>query len=529
MLALLACALSASVLQGTVVNARRVPAATTRADFDRDGYADLAIGIPFQGDGPGDSGRGRISVLYGSRAGVDGDRDQRFGLDTPGIEGTASEFDQFGSAVATGDFDGDGNGDLAVRAANEDTFGNGAVSILYGTAGGLAVDRNQLIGPESPGVPTPPGFVEHFGRTLATGDFDGDGFDDLAIGIPGQEVSLQGAGAVLIAYGSATGIVTDRSQLWTRASPGIRGPADDADQFGWALATANFGRGPQDDLAVGTPVGVIPTRTPGGAVSVLFGSAQGITAEGNQLLRQGMNGVPGSSEDGDRFGFALAAGRLGSYGRIGLAIGAPNEALSGLAGAGTVTVLFATPNGLTGVGAQLWTQGSRGVEDGVEQGDRFGSALAVGNFRGDRWGDDLAIGVPWEDSPTARDAGAVAVLFNCCDQTTSVGVRSEGDQLWTQASPGIQDDPADAASAPDAFGSQLTAANYGFDRRADLAVGVPLEDLGAIVDAGAVHVIYGDVTDGLTASGNRFLSQDSPGIQGAAALGDWFGIFEGKI
>ncbi len=53
-------------------------------------------------------------------------------------------------------------------------------------------------------------------------------------------------------------------------------------------------------------------------------------------------------------------------------------------------------------------------------------------------------------------------------------------------------------------------------------MGVPGEDIGTVVDAGAVQVIYGS-GGGLTAAGNQLWSQDSPGIAGAAEYTDEFG------
>ena len=63
--------------------------------------------------------------------------------------------------------------------------------------------------------------------------------------------------------------------------------------------------------------------------------------------------------------------------------------------------------------------------------------------------------------------------------------------------------------------------NFG-DGYADLAVGVAFEDVGTIVDAGAVNVLDGSV-NGLTSASNQFLTQDTPGIKDQAETGDQFG------
>ena len=62
-------------------------------------------------------------------------------------------------------------------------------------------------------------------------DFNGDGFDDLAIGVPEEGFRrARSAGAVSVVYGSATGITTDGSQFWRQRR------AEDFDGFGSALS-----------------------------------------------------------------------------------------------------------------------------------------------------------------------------------------------------------------------------------------------------------------------------------------------------
>ena len=67
--------------------------------------------------------------------------------------------------------------------------------------------------------------------------------------------------------------------------------------------------------------------------------------------------------------------------------------------------------------------------------------------------------------------------------------------------------------------------NFNGDGIGDLAVGVPEEDLGNIVDAGAINIIYGyGSASGLTVTGNQFLHQDSSGIEDVAENSDFFGV-----
>jgi hypothetical protein len=95
------------------------------------------------------------------------------------------------------------------------------------------------------------------------------------------------------------------------------------------------------------------------------------------------------------------------------------------------------------------------------------------------------------------------------------GLTAAGNQFWTQDSPGIlgvgeSDTPTFIG---DGFGEALGVANFGKGSQADLAVGVPGEDVGTIVDAGAVNVLYGSPS-GLTAAGNQLWHQNSPASPG---------------
>jgi hypothetical protein len=84
-------------------------------------------------------------------------------------------------------------------------------------------------------------------------DFNGDGFDDLAVGAPGEAIgSLDGAGAVNVLYGSAAGLVAS-PEVFIQASNGVGGTAEQNDTFGRAIAQGLFNDDEFFDLAVGSP------------------------------------------------------------------------------------------------------------------------------------------------------------------------------------------------------------------------------------------------------------------------------------
>ncbi len=78
----------------------------------------------------------------------------------------------------------------------------------------------------------------------------------------------------------------------------------------------------------------------------------------------------------------------------------------------------------------------------------------------------------------------------------------------------------------DRFGSSLSAWNFDGTNGADLAIGVPGEEVGGTQDAGAVVVLYGEGSDGLfdgSPVNAQFWTQNSTGIADSAEAGDQFG------
>src|SRR5918995_2112850 len=173
------------------------------------------------------------------------------------------------------DFNGDGFDDLAIGAPAEGVGGAtlaGAVNILNGGAGGLA-GTNQLL---TQGNPEP---VDLFGFAVAKGDFNADGFTDLAVGAPNEDVGAAGsAGAVNVFYGSATGLPAT-SQVRLQGNPEV------GDQFGFALDAGLFNDDDFLDLAVGAPGETLGGQLSAGAVSVFYGSAAGLPAASQTRLQ----------------------------------------------------------------------------------------------------------------------------------------------------------------------------------------------------------------------------------------------------
>ena len=152
-----------------------------------------------------------------------------------------------------------------------------------------------------------------FGLSVAAGDFNGDGYSDLAIGVPNENVTgAVGAGAVNVIYGNTTGLESTGNQLWSQNSGSILDTAEASDNFGFVLVAGDFNKNGKDDLAIGVPLEDIATSTTNisnaGAVNVIYGSSTRLTSSGNQFWSQNSSNILDFSENGDHMGSALAAG-----------------------------------------------------------------------------------------------------------------------------------------------------------------------------------------------------------------------------
>ncbi|MBL3671788.1 FG-GAP repeat protein, partial [Streptomyces sp. M2CJ-2] len=159
-------------------------------DFNGDGHVDLATSAP-DATVDGMAGAGAVTIAYGSADGAGATQAERVTIsqNSEGIGGQAEAGDHFGFSVAIADFNNDGFADLATGTPGEDVGDDqdaGIVQIVWGSPTGLS-DSARLADPTSSDQ-------DAHGRTLAAGDFNGDGKDDLAAGNTSAQAWLYAGG-----------------------------------------------------------------------------------------------------------------------------------------------------------------------------------------------------------------------------------------------------------------------------------------------------------------------------------------------
>ncbi|MFH8490152.1 FG-GAP-like repeat-containing protein [Streptomyces longisporoflavus] len=397
------------------------------------------------------------------------------------------------------DFNGDGAADLATSAPHANVGGKDKAGQVVVTYGG-AEQRHVTYSQNSAGVPGTAEKGDFFGADTAYGDFDSDGYDDLAVGAIGEDVGSDvDGGTVQVLWGSPSGLSGGSTITDPRPTK--------HDGFGGPLQAGDFDGDGKDDLAVAAASGaatidifdggikrtgatgdrytVLPPIHSGegaGAFNLhsgdvngdgkddllvdgfstaddynanlwLPGSANGVTTNGVQRLPAGYITDVGDT-DGDGYGDII----------IGLTW---DEGIQGANKGGTVYVVKGNANGPYG-DSQAITQDTAGVPGGSEKGDSFGAELDLGDVNGDGHL-DLVTSTPGEDLEGVTDAGSITVIYGAADGS---GLSTAGSVLYSQNSPGVPN----SNEQNDFFGSDVHIDDLNADGRGDVSVGASGEN-----------------------------------------------------
>jgi hypothetical protein len=364
-------------------------------DLNGDGIRDLVVSAP-ESDPRGLDRAGTVYVLYVGSFGAAVDLAALDGSNGFRVEGVA-QFHQLRGSSAV-DINGDGHDDLPLCAHRANSC-----YVVFGPTGsfGAAFDLATLDGSNGFRIPSTGPGLNSFGWDLTTGDFNGDGVDDLAMG--SERSVFSGNAYVLFGRATTPGNPTpfaatiDLSLL--DGTDGFRFTDEGQGNglTGYSLANAGDLNGDGiDDLLAGAPRATADGLTRAGRAYVLYGSASGFPALISVADIDGSNGflINGTMSE-ESLGWNVAAGDLNGDGRSDLAIGAVSEQASrpgvvylflGRDGGFPAVVDPTDPGILDGVlGLRL---------DGVTSSDWVGNSLSVDADINHDGVDDLIVGAP---------------------------------------------------------------------------------------------------------------------------------------
>ncbi len=204
-------------------------------DLNNDLIPEIAIGARLADDGGTD--RGAVWILFLAANGTV-NAIQKISDTDGSFEGTLQDGDYFGSSIAgIGDLDADGIEDIAVGATGDDDGGTerGAVWVLFMNADGTVRFEQKIS--ESNGN-FDGGLIDndHFGSAVTgIGDYNGDGFVDIAAGADQDNDGGTDRGAVWILFLESDGEIISKSKI-SSTSGNFTGPLTDGVLFGSALA-----------------------------------------------------------------------------------------------------------------------------------------------------------------------------------------------------------------------------------------------------------------------------------------------------
>jgi hypothetical protein len=463
-------------------------------DFNDDGIDDLLIGARFA-DGPNDSrpDAGEAYVIFGSRdlsGTVDLAKGEQ-GLTIFGATVGISAPDGLGFSVAAGDLNDDGVDDIIVSSPFSEgpsadfRTDRGEVYVIFGRPD-LGGTMDIADGPQDATIIAAEGF-SLLGDSIAVGDVNDDGIDDLVLGAPfaGREPGAPHGGPrtelgeTYVILGSRTfdGSISipQKQQDLT-----ISGP-EQWSELGDAVAVGDVNDDGIDDIIAVAEASDQPDgeRPNAGTAYVVFGSREltGIvdTAKDEQNLT-----ILGRHEQ-DALGFCVASGDVNGDDTDDIVLVA--QRANGAGGTRTTSGEAYVIFGSSDLGGTIDTLANQ--QDitifAADAHDLLSSCLAGDDVNGDDIG-DLILGTGFAAGPNdSRDRGGEAyVIFGSRDlpATLDVTLGFKGMLLF-------------GAEAGDRFGSAMRTADLNGDGRREL-IFVASEADGpdnARRDAGEIYVI----------------------------------------
>lgn len=392
------------------------------------------------------------------------------------------------SSLASGDFNGDGIGDLLIGLPFADGSDNaredsGEAVVIFGRGsleGEIDLARDEVglhIFGALPG--------DNLGFGVAAGDLNGDGVDDVIVGAPGsnglENIRTDLGEAYVIFGGPDLGGVVETAkteQDFTLIA------AEGFSRIGTSFAVADVNGDGLDDLVAGAPfAGREPGTPPGGSrttigeVYVVFGSP-------------GLSGVASVAEDEqdllisgarelDAFGQSVAAADVNGDSVADIIVGARgfDGRDGGRDAAGAISVFF----GSSGLSGRLGMRDADFTVLGADAGDALGEVVASGDFNGDGLADILAVARNGDGPDDGRqNSGEVYFILGSASLSGTLDMASQEPHAVVY---GVEPSALTATA--------VASGDLDGDGRDDVALGTALTPRSGRTRSGMVYVVFG--------------------------------------
>jgi len=346
--------------------------AVVSGDVNKDGYKDIIVGAPNSS-----SQLGKIYLFYGPlNATTINAATNIEGAAAASWKGSTAR-EMFGYSLATGDINKDGYGDIVVGASgyNNGSHNYGAVYVIYGRSAKYTSKDQNISSEPIKTFYTGEAVNDTLGYSVAAGDIDNDGYDDIIAGAPVSKSSTNGA--VYVVYGPD---YTEGATIEPEEALNIvkfKGESA-GDSLGMSLASGDVNSDGYDDIIAGSSA----HSSNRGIIYVINGKPE---FDRNNNITDFAASTWNGERAGDLAASSIATGDVNNDGYDDILIGAPGSSPS-YPNRGRAYLLYGPMSVIDKVhnlsrADAIWT--------GESNGDLLGSAVAAGDIDGDDFEDIL--------------------------------------------------------------------------------------------------------------------------------------------